>query len=130
MTLLLPTLALRAFLGVSPIGTERRMVSYVSVLELRPLLSPCCCASLASPLLQQSRVHMMAASFCAFLTALLPMFVSAGLSSPCARCRRAGWDSEVTARRSFCVSFVIFIFTHSTIHRPHYLVSIYYLAID
>jgi hypothetical protein len=82
VTLLLPALALRAVLGVSPIGTERRTVSYLSVLELRPLLSPCCCASLASPPEQQSRVHMMSASFCALLTALLPMFVSAGLSSP------------------------------------------------
>ena len=51
------------------------MASYVSVLELRPLLSPCCCASLASPLLQQSRVQMMAASFCAFLTALVQPFM-------------------------------------------------------
>ena len=61
--LLLHTQALRAFLGVSPIGTERRMVSYLSVLELRPVFSPCCCASLASLLEQQSRVHIMAASF-------------------------------------------------------------------
>ena len=81
MTLLLPALALRAFLGVSPIGTERRAVSYLSVLELRPLLSPCCCASLASPPEQQSRVHMMSASFCALLTALLLPVVVADLSS-------------------------------------------------
>ena len=80
VTLLLPALALRAFLGVSPIGTERRAVSYLSVLELRPLLSPCCCASLASPPEQQSRVHMMSASFCALLTALLLLAVVAELS--------------------------------------------------
>ena len=36
--LLLPTQALRAFLGVSPIGTERHIVSSLSVLELCPLL--------------------------------------------------------------------------------------------
>ena len=82
MTLLLPALALRAFLGVSPIGTARRTVSHLSVLELCPLNSPRYRASLHSPPEQQSRVHMMAASFCALLTALLPMFVSAGLSSP------------------------------------------------
>jgi hypothetical protein len=81
VTLLLPALALRAFLGVSPIGTERRAVSYLSVLELRPLLSPCCCASLASPPEQQLHMQMMAASFCARLTTPLLLAVLADLSS-------------------------------------------------
>ena len=81
VTLLLPTLALRAFLGVSPIGTERRAVSYLSVLEMRPLLSPCCCASLASPPEQQVHMQMMAASFCALLTAPLLLAVPADPSS-------------------------------------------------
>ena len=81
VTLLLPALALRAFLGVSPIGTERRAVSYLSVLELRPLLSPCCCASLASPPEQQVHMQMMAASFCALLTAPLLLAVPADPNS-------------------------------------------------
>ena len=81
MTLLLPTLALRAFLGVFPIGTGRRAVSCISVLELCPLLSPRCCVSLASPPEQQPRVHIPAARFRALLTALLLLFVVAGLNS-------------------------------------------------
>ena len=81
VTLLLPTLALRAFLGVFPIGTERRIVGSLSVLELCPLLSPRCCASLASPPEQQPHIHTPAASFCALLTALLLLYVVAGLGT-------------------------------------------------
>jgi hypothetical protein len=80
MTLLLPALALRAFLGVSPIGTARRTVSHLSVLELCPLNSPRYRASLHSPPEQQPRVHMPAASFRALLTTLLLLLVVAGLS--------------------------------------------------
>ena len=79
--LLLPTQALRAFLGVSPIRTERRIVSSLSVLELCPLLSPRWCASLASPPEQQPHVHTPAASFCAFLTVLPPLSVPGHLTS-------------------------------------------------
>ena len=79
--LLLIALALRAFLGVSPIGTERHIVSSLSVVELCPLLSPRCCASLASPLEQQPHMHTPAASFCALLTALPLLFVPEHLSS-------------------------------------------------
>ena len=82
MTLLLPTLALRAFLGVFPIGTGRRAVSCMSVLELCPLLSPRCCVSLASPPEQQPRLHIPAVRFRALLTSLLLLYVVAGLSSP------------------------------------------------
>jgi len=81
VTLLLPTLPLRAFLGVSPIGTGRRAVSHLSVLELCPLLSPRCCVSLASPPEQQPLMRMPAASFCALPTALLLPVVLADLSS-------------------------------------------------
>ena len=81
VTLLLPTLALRAFLGVFPIGTERRIVGSLSVLELCPLLSPRCCASLANPLEQQPHMHTPAASFCALLTTLPLLFVPGHLSS-------------------------------------------------
>ena len=78
--LLLHTQALRAFLGVSPIGTERHIVSSLSVLELCPLLSPRCCASLTSPPEQQPHMHTLAASFCALLTALPLLFVPGHLS--------------------------------------------------
>ena len=79
--LLLPTRALRAFLGVSSIGTERRIVSSLSVFELCPLLSPRYHASLANPLEQQPHMHMPAVSFCAFLTVLPLLFVLACFSN-------------------------------------------------
>ena len=78
--LLLPTQALRAFLGVSTIGTERHIASSLSVLELWPLNSPRCRPSLASPLEQQPHMHTPAASFRALLTTLLLLLVVAGLS--------------------------------------------------
>ena len=79
--LLLPTQALRAFLGVFPIGTERHIASSLSVLELWPLNSPRCRPSLTSPLEQQPHMHTPAASFRALLTALPLLFVPGHLSS-------------------------------------------------